>query len=257
MCKVIENRSCFILWIILSSIGYCSLYSELYAQANEVFRWDLRVGFIKFGEGTGDISTNSDSLMTHMNFEAQSTGIFKTLYNAHYMFKSDVSSLDGLPIRSARVVKEKKYSNTNHVLFDHLSHPDSSVIISDLSGEKKVTKNCFDIISGMSYFRNQCVDSCRKMNQTMCIKTYFSDEEWDLKLKFKKQEIIHTIWGDQPCLAFEIRTEVGRFFKKNDDVTIWFTDDPLHIPVKVRIKFTLYAVDARLTEYYNNKIENM
>jgi hypothetical protein len=44
-------------------------------------------------------------------------------------------------------------------------------------------------------------------------------------------------------------TVVGKFFKNDDDMSIWFSKDSSHIPVKVRLSLKLGTIYGELIEY--------
>ena len=62
-------------------------------------------------------------------------------------------------------------------------------------------------------------------------------------------EEVRTRAGKIKCHAFNPVTEVGRLFKTEDDVTLWFSSDRNFIPVKVRFDIFVGAFIVDLVEY--------
>ena len=51
------------------------------------------------------------------------------------------------------------------------------------------------------------------------------------------------------CLKYIPSTVAGNFFKNEDDMTVWFTDDATHIPVRLQLNLIVGSVNGDLVEY--------
>ena len=66
------------------------------------------------------------------------------------------------------------------------------------------------------------------------------------------KETIRTKFGKINCLKLRPIVEVGRMFKAQNDLTIWFTDDENCIPVLVKMDIRIVgAVYLKLIQYEN------
>ena len=81
---------------------------------------------------------------------------------------------------------------------------------------------------------------------------YFADEIFPFHLRFMGKETIRTKFGKISCLKISPVVAVGRMFKKQDDLTIWFTDDDNCLPVLIRMDIRIVgAVYLKLIKYEN------
>jgi hypothetical protein len=81
---------------------------------------------------------------------------------------------------------------------------------------------------------------------------YFSDEIFPFRIKYEGKETIKTEFGKIECHKIKPEVEVGRIFKKPDDLTIWLTDDENCIPVEVKMKIRVVgAVHMKLISSEN------
>jgi hypothetical protein len=66
------------------------------------------------------------------------------------------------------------------------------------------------------------------------------------------KEVIRTKFGKISCLKINPVVEVGRMFKRSDDLTIWLTDDGNRIPVLIRMDIRIVgSVNLKLAKYEN------
>jgi hypothetical protein len=133
---------------------------------------------------------------------------------------------------------------------------DSTVVNSQKSGIAVVPKEIYDILSGFYLLRKKYVSGPLQKGDTIFIKTYFTDEVFDLNIRYMGKEKVKTSFGKIKCLKFNPVTEVGRAFKTEDDMTIWFTDEPNFLPVKIRLELRIGSVRVELVDFSGLKHES-
>jgi hypothetical protein len=93
-----------------------------------------------------------------------------------------------------------------------------------------------------------------KMNEgdVVFVNMYFADEIFPFRLRYRGKETIRTKFGKMSCIKISPVVEVGRMFKAQDDLTIWFTDDNNRLPVLVRMDIRVVgSVLLKLIKYEN------
>ena len=77
-----------------------------------------------------------------------------------------------------------------------------------------------------------------------------------MRIKFVGRERLTTKLGTFSCLKFKPLLQVGRVFKAKEEMSIWFTDDKNHIPVRLESKISVGSIQIDLMEYsgLNNPI---
>lgn len=223
------------------------------AQIIEQFNWELKVGILKFGNAYFRISKVRDPETIHLRAEAEGTGFIQLLYNNHYLFEAKMDPKTGLPIQSNYHLTEGKIDFLNHISYNHILRPDSTIVWSDLTGMKVVTKNSYDILTAFQHFRFNIVSNKISLGDTLIIKTYFTDEPWDLVSVYHGKETINTILGEQECYVYKPHPELGNFFDDKDAVTFWLTADEYRIPVKMQANLKIASVTATLAKYNNTR----
>jgi len=181
----------------------------------------------------------------------QSTGIADALYKVRDTYESYMDPVTLLPYKSVRDINEGRYKRYNVVKFDHRSRPDSAILTSDLTGIHITEKEIYDIVSCFYLFRRVHLPANKefKPGQMFTIITWFADEYYPIRLRYAGKEEIRTKAGKIKCLKFNPVTEVGRVFKTEDDMSVWFSDDDNFLPVKIRFDIFVGAVTVDLASY--------
>ncbi len=207
-----------------------------YAPGEELV-YSLNYGIFKGGEGRLLVK---DTLMFgqtvhHVVATGVTVGLADALYRIRDRYESFIDPRTDLPVKSVRSIREGRYSYYNEVVFEH--GMDSARVFSQRSGNHWVPANIQDILSAFYFARKYKFHDQLSNGEVVEIMTYFSDELFPLRIRYKGIEVIETALGKMECYVFSPVTEVGRAFKTEDDMRIWITRDQNRLPV--RIKFNL------------------
>ena len=251
------KRTCIILAclllapVIFSFKKYDNEQSDSPYKAGENLTYLIHYGFINGGKVF--LGINNDSILDkkayHVVIEAKTTGIADVLYKVRDTYESYIDPSTDLPVKAIRNISEGRYKRYNEVLFDHESRTDSSLVYSQTSGLQVVPKNIHDILSGFFYMRKYYITNDINKGDTIHIKTYFTDELFPLFICYKGTETIRTKLGKVECYRFDPVTEVGRLFKTENDMSIWFSKDKNFLPVRIRFDIYVGSVKVDLIEY--------
>ena len=81
------------------------------------------------------------------------------------------------------------------------------------------------------------------------IKTYYTDRLRDLRIRYAGVETIKTKYGEIDCFKCNPVTVVGKFFRHEDDMAIWFTKDGYSTPIKIRLNLKIGSIVGELVSY--------
>lgn len=216
---------------------------------DEYISYSLKYGFFRVGEGFISYVNDTAGNIGQITARAQSTGWIKIFKDLDYRYESSMDLASGLPIHAVRSLRDGRYNLYNELEFDHTSRIDSAIVFSQMSGEHVVSKNIFDILTGFHHFRSHCIHDEQMREQVIVIKTFFTDELWDLKINYAGEETINTVYGPVECFVFHPITVIGRFFRNEDDMTIWFTKGDNPVPVKIKANLKLGSIDFDYVNY--------
>ena len=215
----------------------------------EIMNYELRYGIFKIGKATVSFIDDSLGCGAHIKAEARSTGIARFIKNLNYCFESCMDTITGLPNNSIISLADGRHHVYNETVFDRYSREDSSIVHSQLSGLHVVPKNTYDLLTAYFCFRENHIPPCIISGQDAVTKIYIADILWDLRIRYIGMETIKTMYGKIECLKFNPSTVAGNYFKREDDMTIWFSDDESHKPVRARLNLILGGINIDLIEY--------
>ncbi|BBE16031.1 ATP-dependent exoDNAse alpha subunit - helicase superfamily I member [Aquipluma nitroreducens] len=246
-----------ILFIILLQGSYINAQEIFSPQVkpNTAFGKDEKLTYqIKYGFIVGGIATLSlneaienGEKVFHALAVGKTTGLANTIYGVEDTYESWFDKATNLPFKSVRNIREGRYRKYNEVSYNHKHN----TVHSKLSGVHSVPVKILDLTSTFYYLRR--VDwSVMNKGDVVFVNMYFSDEIFPFRIIFKGKETIQTNFGKIECFKIMPVVEVGRMFKRSDDLTIWLTDDDNCIPVQVRMDIRIVGnVYLKLIKYEN------
>lgn len=214
----------------------------------ETLTYELSYGPITGGQVTGTVKKAGYPYagLYHAMIVAKTTGIADVLYKILDVYESEFDPRTGLPVQAIRNVQEGSYRQYIEAKYDR----EKNIIHSSLSGIHKVPMYTHDITSAFYYFRS--MDYSRmKPGDMIVIQTYFGDEVFALKIRYRGKEVIKTGLGRIACIKFSPVTEVGRAFATEDDMHMWLSDDANHVPIRVKLDLRVGSIKCDLVSYSN------
>jgi hypothetical protein len=217
--------------------------------SGEILQYKMKYGIFNIGKATISCLEDPSGCGYRIKAEARSTGFIRTFRKLHYRLECCMDPLSGLPNSALLSLRDRKFTLYNELVFDRDSRNDSAIIMSQLSGVHVVERGIHDILTGFYHFRKNLINETTELGSEIVIKTYYPDKQWDLRIRYAGMETIRTMLGRLACHKYKPVTVVGKYFKHDDDMTIWFTKDEAHIPVKIRLNLKIGAITGELVEH--------
>jgi hypothetical protein len=226
---------------------------EIPYRAGEKASYYIHYGFLSGGVAT--LRMEEDTILgqdiLYAVLSGRTTGMADAIYKVRDYYRSYIDPSTGLPVKAIRDITEGRYTKYNELIFDHYTRTDSAIVQSRLTGTHITPTPIYDIISCFYFFRSHYLAGGHelKKEEVITIMTWFTDELYPIQLRFKGYETVKTPLGKIECLAFNPVTEVGRLFKTEDDMTIWFSNDKNYLPVKIRFDIFVGKVTVDIEEF--------
>jgi hypothetical protein len=214
----------------------------------ELIKYELSYGPITGGYATGLIKKERFEAkeVFHSSMIAKTSGLADIIFNIKDIYESYFDAGTGLPYKAIRNVQEGSYKEYIEVQFDQVKNQ----LISSKSGLHKVSFSVHDILSAFYSFRNMNYSGLKE-GELLIFQTYFGDEMFALKIRYRGKDIVKTGLGKIKCYRFAPVTEVGRAFASEDDMTIWISNDENHLPIRVKMNLRVGSIKCDLIEYSN------
>ena len=213
----------------------------------ENLTFQIRYGFIT--AGTTQLSLTDtvyqNKLVFHSLTVAQTAGLADKIYGVKDVYESWFDKETNLPYKQISNIKEGHYTKYNEVTYDRRNN----TVHSKLSGIHEVPRKILDLSSVLYYIRR--IDFSKvNVGDTILLNMYFADEIFPFRFIYMEKETIRTKFGKINCFKINPVVEVGRMFKRSDDLTIWLTDDSNRIPVLIRMDIRIVGiVNLKLVKY--------
>jgi hypothetical protein len=189
-------------------------------------------------------------IIFHAKMVARTTGIADRLFKVKDIYESYFFPETGLPKKAIRDISEGSYTYYNEVWFDH----EENIVTSMKSGKHEVPEGIFDMVSLLYQFREFDFDKL-KPGDAFDFQTFFGDEIFPFKIRYRGTEVIKTKLGRFDCHKFVPIVEPGRIFEDEDDMTMWLSNDKNQVPIRIRFDMIVGSFNCDLIEYKNLKYD--
>jgi hypothetical protein len=149
------------------------------------------------------------------------------------------------PYKFIRNVDEGGYKKFENVNFDQVKNEAVSQ-----HGTYKVPPCIQDVLSSIYYARN--IDFNRyKTGDKIPFNMFLDDEVYNLYIRYMGKEIIKTRYGKFRAIKFKPMLIKGTIFEGGEKMTVWVSDDPNHIPLRIESPITVGSVKVDMMSYKN------
>lgn len=250
-------RSLYLLiWLLIFPLPQFGQYNtstdkEKPYQAGEKLIYTIKFGPIVGGTASMVIKQVNyrNTPVYHSVAQGQTIGIAEKLYSVKDVFESYFDIKTGLPVKLVRDVKEGSYKKREEAFFNRKNN---TVYSLRKDTTIAVPSDILDMVSLLYYIRNLDYNHLKPGDVIQTV-TYFDDEIYPFKIRYKGKEEVRTKYGKIRCHRFDPVVEPGRMFDSEDDMQIWMSDDKNVIPVKVRFDLLVGSLRMDLEQFANLK----
>ena len=180
----------------------------------------------------------------------RSKGVFEMVTKVRDNWGTYMDTAAVIPHKFYRYIEEGKYRKNEVVEFDHQRNlaitkiygkHDKNLLKKELSHEVPV--NVQDMVSGY-YFLRTLDYSKYKNGDTITVKGFFDEEVFDFQLKILRRERLKTKLGKIPAIRMEPIMPDNDMFDGKNSVLFWLSDDENKIPLKIKAKMFIGAVEV-------------
>jgi hypothetical protein len=203
-------------------------------------------------------STNNIPDALHFVIDAESRGILRKLFRIdfHQHVESTVELQSFSVLRTTKLDEQGKRKRTSEAVFDKSS---GKVVWTerdpnDPTREPRVVTNEMngavqDIASAFYYLRTQPLE----VGKSFEILVSDSGQVYHIPVAVTERKKMQTVIGEVQTLKVEpdIFGE-GRLLRGKGKLTLWFTDDARHVPVRAKINNEMGTLDVKLKSMAGN-----
>ncbi len=241
----------FIIFIAISS-SVAQKKDEFRKIENKAFRvgekltFDVKYGFVTAGIASFEIpkiKKISGRDAYHITFEVNTVSTFDNFFKVRDRYETYVDVEGIFPWRFEQHIREGNFSRDFSAFFDQRKDKAKTS-----GGEYDIPKYVNDIVSAF-FFARTLDYSGLKVGDRVPLKNFYKDKVYDLDVVYHGKEIIEVEAGKFECIIVEPLVQEGGLFKSEGSIMIWLTNDDAKIPVRVKTKVVVGAINSDLTSY--------
>lgn len=223
-------------------------------KVGEKLTYDVKYGFVTAGVATmriPEIKKITGRETYKVLFEVNSVPNFDWIYKVRDRYETYIDVLGIFPWRFEQHIREGNFSRDFSAFFDQRKGKAKTS-----GGSYDIPKYVNDIISAF-YLARTFNYSKMNVGDKVNLQNFYKDKVYDLDVRYLGKERITVGAGTFDCLMVEPLVQEGGLFKSEGTIVIWLTNDELKVPIKVKTKVIVGAIDAELTAYegLNGKIQ--
>lgn len=220
-------------------------------KAGEILSYRLHYGIIDAGVAILEVKPELQEFGGHQVYyveaDGHSNGAFDWFFKVRDVYKTYIDKDALVPWYFIRRVDEGGFKFSQDYVFNHYT---KKVGIVGEKNQYDIPEGVQDMLSSFYYARNLDFTDAKE-NGIYEIPSFVDKQNWTLKIRYVGKETIKTDVGKFRCLKFRPIVQTGNIFKKEEDLSVWITDDKNHIPLRAQAKILVGSVKMDITSYKN------
>lgn len=212
----------------------------------ERLTFEIKYGFVSAGTAVLGIS----GVVRERGFEcyrvvsiAESNAFISAFFPVKDVVESLLDTRELVSRSFEKRLREGSFRAHERVLFDQDRH----VALYPIEGNDRLVPlslDAQDILTSLYYVRMMELS----VGRSVYIENHADKKNYPLEIKVLRKERVKVPAGEFECIVVEPVMRAAGLFRHKGSLTIWLTDDELHVPVKMKSKVVIGSVSAVLSE---------
>ena len=215
-------------------------------REGEKLTFEVKYGFVTAGIASFEIPAIkkiSGRNAYHVTFEVNTVPTFDNFFKVRDRYETYIDVEGIFPWRFEQHIREGNYSRDFSAFFDQRKGNAKTS-----GGQFEIPKYVNDIVSAFFYART--IDySNLNVGDKIPLKNFYKDKVYDLDVVYHGKETIEVAAGKFECIIVEPLVQEGGLFKNEGSIMVWMTNDEAKMPVRVKTKVVVGAINSDLTSY--------
>lgn len=236
--------------IVTESSDQLPVKKNMAFKSGEVLTYRLHYGPINAGvailEVKPEILNINGRKVYHIVGTGYTTGTTDWFFKVRDRYETYMDYDALLPWLFIRRVDEGGFKFSQDYAFNHFTRK------VDVGNNEKydVPSGVQDMVSAFYAARNLDLSNA-KAGDEYTLPCFVDKELWPMRIRYIGKEVIDTDIGKFRCLKFQPIVQKGRVFKKDEDLTVWITDDKNHIPLRAKADILIGSIKMDITSAKN------
>ena len=207
------------------------------------------VAGIYVNAGTATFSNTVERLngrtVFHVVGEGKTNSNYDWIFKVRDRYETYIDTLTMQPLKFIRNVNEGGYKKYENVSFNHAANTAITT-----KGTFKVPDCVQDVISAVYYARN--IDFSKyKPDDRIPFTMFLDNEVYNMYIRYLGKEDVKTKYGTFKAIKFKPLLVKGEVFKGGENMTVWVSDDPNKIILRVESPILVGSIKVDMMGYKN------
>lgn len=194
---------------------------------------------------TTTLETYANKPVYHVVGDGKTKSSYDWIYRVRDKYETYFDTATLQPYKFIRNVDEGGYKKYETVTFNRTAN----TAVTN-SGVFKVPICIQDVLSAMYYARNINF-SKYKVDDKIPFKMFLDNEVFDMYVRYMGKETIKTQYGKFRAIKFKPLLLKGTIFEGGEKMTVWVSDDPNHVVLRVESPIVVGKVKIDMMSYRN------
>lgn len=199
--------------------------------------------------GTANFTVNMEQLnnkpVYHVVGSGSSNPSYDWIFKVRDKYETFIDTANLKPVKFIRDINEGGFKKYENVTFNQQANAAVTT-----TGVYKIPNCVQDVLSSIYYARN--IDFNKYKSGDKIPFTMFLDNEvYNLYIKYLGKETIKTKYGRFHSIKFKPLLVKGTMFEGGEKMTVWVSDDPNHIPLRIESPIVVGSVKVDMMQYRN------
>lgn len=203
--------------------------------------------YVNAGTATFNLTLErmNNEICYHVVGEGKSNSSYDWIFKVRDRYETYFDTSNLQPIKFIRKVDEGGYKKNENITFNQQTN---TAITTD--GVFKVPNCIQDVLSAVYYARN--IDFSKyKLNDKIPFDMFLDNEVFHLYIRYLGKETIKTKYGKFRAIKFKPLLVKGTLFEGGEKMTVWVSDDPNHIPLRIESPIIVGSIKIDMMQYKN------
>jgi uncharacterized protein DUF3108 len=231
---------------------FCGVRNSAF-QYNESITYKVyyTLAGVYIGAGEAVFSTGLENIngktVYHITGDGRTYSFYDNFFRVRDKYETYIDTATMQPLKFIRNVDEGGYKTYENVTFNKTT--DAAITN---KGVYKVPACIQDVLSAIYYARNIDFSKVKK-DDKIPFSMFLDNQVYDLYIRYLGKEVVKTKYGKFRAIKFKPLLIKGTIFEGGEKMTVWVSDDPNHIPLRVESPISVGSVKVDMMDFRNRR----
>lgn len=229
---------------------FCGIRNKAFEEGESIsYNVFYNVIGLYVNAGNANFSVSLDKMNNrpayHVVGRGSSNPSYDWIFKVRDRYESYIDTANLQPLKFIRNIEEGGYKKFENITFNQETNTAVTT-----EGVYKVPGCIQDVLSSIYYARN--IDFNKyKPEDKIPFAMFLDNEVYNLYIKYMGKETIKTKYGKFRAIKFKPLLVKGTLFEGGEKMTVWVSDDPNHIPLRIESPIVVGSVKVDMMQYRN------